>query len=82
MGKQTGNGKACYVAAYWEMLVLIATFLTLGLMYAFLGTAEVIQAHQLQLLCAAAPSLLDVALPPRSRTNPRATKPWIKQRPS
>ena len=54
MGKQTGNGKACYVAAYWEMLVLIATFLTLGLMYAFLGTAEVIQAQQLQLLCAAA----------------------------
>ena len=40
-GKKSGNGSACYTAIYWEGLLLVATALTLGLMYAFLGTAEV-----------------------------------------
>lgn len=35
------NRKATGIALGYETCVLIATFLTLGLMYAFLGTSEV-----------------------------------------
>ena len=40
-GKRTNNRQACSSAVFYEMMVLVATFLTLGLMYAFLGVAEV-----------------------------------------
>jgi len=41
LGKKTNNKQAFCNALYWEMGVLVVTGLTLGLMYAFLGTAEV-----------------------------------------
>lgn len=41
MGKRTDNYKALISSCYWEMGVLVVVGLTLGLMYAFLGTAEV-----------------------------------------
>jgi LMBR1 domain-containing protein 1 len=49
-GKRTTSFQACVSAGYWELLLLVATFLTLGLMYAFLGVAQVpVTAYQMDL---------------------------------
>ena len=40
-GKRTDNRQACCSAFFYEAMVLAATFLTLGLMYAFMGIAQV-----------------------------------------
>jgi LMBR1 domain-containing protein 1 len=40
-GKRTDNRQACCSAIFYESMVLVATFLTLGLMYAFMGVAQV-----------------------------------------
>ena len=59
-GKRTTSNQACLSACYWEVLLLIATFLTLGLMYAFLGTAEVpVMAYQMDLAPAVSDDVTD-----------------------